>query len=637
MKTLKIIVFILGTIVVFNSCSDFLDQIPEEKLSEDNLFKSKDDVIKVLTQVYSYYKSPIWFRDNPGLAADDMDYNWSDYDAQKKDMGQYSPSSSIYNHWNSYYNMIRTSQYFLNGIDLCVDEKLTENERTWWKGEAKFLQAYYYFLLISEYGPVPIIDHVYEGKELDVVLASGLPRATFDECVDYIDGLLVEAIDQLDLLYTVSSPERAARASKCAAWFLRSRLWLYAASPLYNGAQSPSGKSYTHVLPKGVNDEPLINSTLDVEKWKKAMDYSIEAINLCKSASRGLYTREMAGVNDGYSAYWKTMNYTRGGDPCVENVFYKQNFSTNDVRQHSLPTSWGGWTGLCPTQSHVDEYFVSNGLMPEDDENFKKQSGFITYEADGHEIKLYKRYMNRDPRFYVNILFPRQYSYAVLGNEEESYSTRWGYNTTQEWTDYVWYRPFNDGPDGYQSKSGRDFTSTGYLMIKFTGKADNKTAKGDYAVSVFRYAELLLNYTEAAFEYYAATGTDLSAKEEVFIYWDEIRNRVQLPDVRSAYKKAGITLTTSKIRDLIHREREIELAFEGHRYYDNRRWLIAEREGGDKYSLDVYKNETDPDFWNEKYVFETRYWDDKMYFMPIPQNEVDKNPLLTQNTLWSVD
>jgi len=174
-------------------------------------------------------------------------------------------------------------------------------------------------------------------------------------------------------------------------------------------------------------------------------------------------------------------------------------------------------------------------------------------------------------------------------------------------------------------------------MIKFTGKADNKTAKGDYAVSVFRYAELLLNYTEAAFEYYAATGTDLSAKEEVFIYWDEIRNRVQLPDVRSAYKKAGITLTTSKIRDLIHREREIELAFEGHRYYDNRRWLIAEREGGDKYSLDVYKNETDPDFWNEKYVFETRYWDDKMYFMPIPQNEVDKNPLLTQNTLWSVD
>ncbi|MDD4115656.1 MAG: RagB/SusD family nutrient uptake outer membrane protein [Massilibacteroides sp.] len=637
MKTIKIIIFLFSAIGIFNSCSDFLDQIPEEKLSEENLFKSKDDVVKVLTQVYSYYKNPIWFRDNPGLAADEMDCNWSDYDTQKKDMGQYSPSSLIYNHWSNYYNMIRTSQYFLNGIDLCQDEKLTENERTWWKGEANFLQAYYYFLLVSEYGPVPIIDHIYEGKELDEVLNVGLPRATMDECVNYIDSLLEKSIEQLDLFYTVSSPERAARASKCSAWFLRSRLWLYAASPLYNGMQAEDGKSFAHVMPKGPAKEELLSSKFDVAKWKKAMDYSLEAINICRSASRGLYKPGMSGVNDGYSAYWKTMNYTRGGDPCVENIFYKQNYSTSEVRQHGLPTSWGGWTGLCPTQNHVDEYFVSNGLLPEDDANYQKQTGFEVYEKNGHEIKLYKKYKNRDPRFYVNILFPGQYSYAVLGNEKEDYSTRWAYNTTQDWTDHVWYRPFNDGPDGYQSKSGRDFTSTGYLSIKFTGKTDNKTAKGDYAVSVFRYAELLLNYTEAAFEYYAATGVNPLTKEEIFTYWDENRARVQLPDVRSAYQKAGIPLTVEKLRQLIRRERAIELAFEGHRYYDNRRWLIAEREGGDKYGLDVYRNEDDPAFWNEKYVFETRYWDDKMYFMPIPQSEIDKNHLLTQNALWGVE
>lgn len=637
MKTIKFILFVVGMMTTLSGCSDFLDQIPEEKLSEDNLFKSKDDVVKVLTQVYSYYKNPIWFQDNPGLAADEADYNWSDYAANKKDMGQYSPSSSIYNHWNSYYNMIRTSQYFLNGIDLCTDEKLTENERTWWKGEAKFLQAYYYFLLITEYGPVPIIDHIYEGKELDAVLATGLPRSSFDECVNYIDGLLVEAIDQLDLFYTVSSPERAARASKCAAWFLRSRLWLYAASPLYNGMQSAEGKSYMQLMPKGPNGESLINSDFDADKWKKAMDYSKEAIAIAQSASRGLYKPGFSGVENGYTAYWKTMNYTRGGDPSVENIFYKQNYSTSDIRQHGLPSTWGGWTGLCPTQNHVDEYFVANGLLPEDDVEYQKASGFETYDKDGKTIKLYKKYKNRDPRFYVNILFPGQYSYAVLGNEQESYDTRWAYNTTQEWTDYVWYRPFNDGPDGYQSKSGRDFTSTGYLLIKFTGKTDNKTAKGDYAVSVFRYAELLLNYTEAAFEYYAAAGIDPLSKEDVFTYWDEIRARVQLPDVRTAYKKAGISLTIPKLRQLIRREREIELAFEGHRYFDNRRWLDAEREGGEMYGLDVYKNEADPAFWNEKYMFEYRYWDDKMYFIPIPQEEIDKNPLLTQNALWSVD
>lgn len=552
-------------------------------------------------------------------------------------MGQYSPSSSIYNHWNSYYNMIRTAQYFLNGIDLCQDEKLTENERVWWKGEAKFLQAYYYFLLISEYGPVPIIDHIYEGAELDAVLNTGLPRASFDDCVNYIDSLLVEAIKDLDLFYIESSPERAGRASQCSAWFLRSRLWLYAASPLYNGMKSAEGKVYTHLAPKGANGESLINSNFDIEKWKKAMDYAKEAIMTARSASRDLYKPGMSGVDNGYMAYWKTMNYTRGGDPSVENIFYKQNYSTSNTRQHGLPSTWGGWTGICPTQNHVDEYFMANGLLPEDDEKYKNTSGFETYDKEGKQIQLYKKYKSRDPRFYVNILFPGQYSYAVLGNEQESFNSRWAYNTTQEWTDYVWYRPFNDGPDGYQSKSGRDFTSTGYLLIKFTGKADNKTAKGDYAVSVFRYAELLLNYTEAAFEYYVASGIDPLGREDVFTYWDEIRARVQLPDIRSAYKKAGITLTVSKLRQLIRREREIELAFEGHRYYDNRRWLIAEREGGDKCGLDVYKNEDDPAFWNEKFVFETRYWDDKMYFMPIPQAEIDKNPLLTQNALWTAD
>lgn len=73
MKTIKLILLIIGLTATCGSCSDFLDQIPEEKLSEENLFKSKDDVVKVLTQVYSYYKNPIWFRDNPGLAADEAD------------------------------------------------------------------------------------------------------------------------------------------------------------------------------------------------------------------------------------------------------------------------------------------------------------------------------------------------------------------------------------------------------------------------------------------------------------------------------------------------------------------------------------------------------------------------------------
>jgi len=634
---------ITGSVILFcsfifiSSCTDFLDQVPEEKLSEENLFKSKDDVVKVLTQIYAYYKAPIEFQDNVGMAADEADFNFSNYGPHYKDVGQYSQSSQIYNHWADFYKQINTSLYFISRIDECEDEKLSEDERSWWKGEAYFLEAYYYFLLLQQYGPVPLIDKVYSGDELTAIMAEGIGRAHVDTCVQFIDDLLVKAIDHLDLFYTFSSTERAARASKCSAWFLRSRLWLYAASPLYNGMTDAGGKNFTFLMPKDMDGKDLINTTFDNNRWKKAMDITEEAIQICQSANLGLYkTGISASVTNGYTAYWNVFNYSRGGHPSIENVFYKQNYSTSNTRQLALPISWSGYSGICPTIEHVNEYFMANGLMPEDDDEYRSASGFQTYTKDGKTIRLYNKYTKRDPRFYTNILFPGQYSYAVLGNETESYDTRWAYNTTSNWTDYIWYRPFFDGPDGYASKTGRDFTTTGFVSIKFVGKTDNKSSKGDYAINVFRYAELLLNYTEAAFEYYANAGGNPASQNEVFKYWDELRERIQIPDVRTAYAEAGISLTTTKLRELVHRERSIEMAFEGQRYFDNRRWLIAEREGGAKHGMDVYKTEGEG-FWNENYVFEERFWHDKMYFMPIPQSEIDKNPKLTQNALWSAE
>jgi hypothetical protein len=633
-KTIKRGALLFVLLLSLGSCSDYLDQVPDEKLSEANLFKSKDDVIKSLTQIYSYHYSTIEFRDNCGAASDECDYNWSNYSPHYKDVGQYSQSSLIYNHWANFYKQIRAAQYFLNRIDECQDEKLTEDERLWWKGEAYFLEAYYYFLLLQQYGPVPIMDKIYDGNDLTAKMAEGIPRSSFDECVIMIDGLLVQAIEHLDLFYTSSSTERAGRASQASAWFLRSRLWLYAASPLYNGMTNPEGKSFAHLMPKDKEGSDLISSTFDNSKWKKAMEITEEAIQVCNSANLGLYEPGVsASVENGYEAYWNVFNHARGGHPSSENVFYKQNFETTGMRDHSLPISWSGFSGVCPTLEHVNQYFMANGLMPEDDQEYQSATGFETYEKNGHTIRLYKKYMKRDPRFYINILFPGQYSYAVLGNQEENYDTRWAFNTSSDWTDYIWYRPFFDGPDGYGSKTGRDFTTTGFLNIKFVGKTDNKTSKGDYAVNIFRYAELLLNFTEAAFEYYANAGIDPLTQDDVFQYWDELRERVQIPDVRAAYSSAGINLTPEKLRSLIHRERNIELAFEGHGYFDNRRWLIAEKEGGDKHGMDIYKNEGEG-FWNENYVFETRAWNDKMYFMPIPQSEIDKNPKLTQNALW---
>src|SRR5690554_2556881 len=96
-KHFKTISTLFLLLLLMGGCTEYLDQVPEEKLSEANLFESKDDVIKVLTQAYSYHYSPLEFRDNPGMASDEADYNWSNYGPYYKDNGQYSQSSPIYN------------------------------------------------------------------------------------------------------------------------------------------------------------------------------------------------------------------------------------------------------------------------------------------------------------------------------------------------------------------------------------------------------------------------------------------------------------------------------------------------------------------------------------------------------------
>ncbi|HZK97838.1 MAG TPA: RagB/SusD family nutrient uptake outer membrane protein [Prolixibacteraceae bacterium] len=630
MKITKISFFIL-MVFCFTSCNKYLDQVPSEKLNEDVLFNSKDDVVKVLTQIYAYYPSPIQFRDTPGLAADECDLIWTNYSPYVKDIGGYSQGNPIYDNWAGLYNVIRSSQYFLARIDECKDEKLTEQERTWWKGEAEFLQAYYYYLLLEQYGPVPLIKKVYTGSELDASMTAGVPRSSADKVINYIDSLCVAASEKLDVTYSI--PDRAGRANATAALFLRARVALYAASPLYNGLKNPTtGKTYTELAMKDDKGADLLNTTFDGSKWQKARDYASDAMTLGATGGYGIYmgSPTAPAINPGLDAYKKIFTWTRGGEPSVECIFYKQNQSSLEFIQHSMPISWSWYSGICPTLEHVNEYFTANGLLPEDDSQWVNATGFYTYSSGGFSVKIFNRFRNRDPRFYANILFPGQYNYAMLEGDKEVTNSKWANNATDAKN---FFRPYYDGQDGFKSKTGRDYSINGFQAIKWTARNVTNTALGEYAVPIFRYSELILNFVEAAFESDVAKGVDPLTDTELFDAWDKIRDRVKLPRVKDAYATAVIPLTIEKLRELIHRERRVELAFEGHRYFDNRRWLDAEREGGDKHGMDI--NKTDDDgFWNENYVFETRYWNNKMYFMPILQSEIDKNKRLTQNPLW---
>jgi hypothetical protein len=637
----KIKLFFIALTVLFSgvSCSDFLDQVPDEQLSNAILFQSKDDVVKVLTQAYSYWYSILDFPNYIGNAADDIDYNWNDYGPHYKDIGQFGPGTPRWNHWARYYEAIRTCQNFVARVDECTDEKLTDQERQWWKAEAEFLQAYYYFLLLQQYGPVPKIDHVYEGTELESAILSGVPRAHADTIAEYIDQLLVSAASKLDTIYT--TPDRAGRANATAANFLRSRLALYMASPLYNGQTSAThpGKSYAEIVPTNHDETKLLNTTFDAERWRKAMEIADAAIITGMKGGYGLLTLT-ATTNSlepsGYGNYKRVFTYARGGEPSSEMVYYKQNFGTNGGTgwgiTHAAPLSWGGtYSGMCPTLEHVEEYFMANGLLPEDDPDYLAIADYKVLETKGGSEQP-KRFLKREPRFYANILYPGRNKYSVRSGGTsanplaitESETAKWAAETDAK----CWFRPFLTGQDGFQAKSGRDFCNTGFLMCKWIAVTSTAQLKGDFGTPHFRFTELYLNYVEAAIEYYAAIGQQAVNQQQIFTRWDAVRARAGLPGVREAYARLNVTLTNDKLRTLIRRERAVEMDNEGQRYFDNRRWLDAEREGGAKHGFDIYQDA--PSFY-EVVTFETRYWDDKMYFQPIPQTEIDKNRALKQN------
>lgn len=629
-----ITIAITFVILTLSSCEKYLDQVPQEILNEKTLFEKRDNLIRLLTQAYSGVFIPEdFFHKAIGGCGDEATYIWTGYDAYLFDNCTYSQSNNIYDIWQSMYAKIRICHYFLGNIDKCKDEKLSEDDRTWWKGEAEFLMAYFYFLLMTEYGPVPIVDP--NNYSVDAILTSinkneGVSRPTFDEQVDYIDKLLVDAASKLDISYKKSNSARAARANATAAKFLRARLWLYAASPLYNGLLNPAtGVSFPQLMIKNKDGKNLLPASPEASKWAKAVEYCKDAMTTAAQGGYKMIDKEGSGFDN----YKKNFTVPRGGAPGDECIYYLQAVSSGDLINIGLPLSWAGYSGFCPTQEHVDEYFTAKGLSPNDDPDWVNASGFYSYKSSrengGFDIKILNKFTKRDPRFYCNILFPGQCSYAMLDGTTESTDKSWAKEPTK---DKNWYRPWVEGQDGFGAKAGNDYTINGYLCCKWIQTDASSSSRGDNMVAIFRYSELVLNLIESAFENDVVKRADPLSDNDIFTNWDMLRDRVGLPHVKTAYEAAGIPLTIPKLRELIRNERRVELAFEGHRYFDNRRWLDAQREKGPKHGFSILSAENGG-FWNQVPYINVVFYD-KKYFVPIPQDEINKNPALSQNPLW---
>lgn len=253
----------------------------------------------------------------------------------------------------------------------------------------------------------------------------------------------------------------------------------------------------------------------------------------------------------------------------------------------NAPNSYGGWGGNVPLQNMVDAYEMNNGKP-------------ITEPTSGYNSQ--DPYTNRDPRFYMTILY-----------NNAGYRT----NTVQS------YLP--GGKDSKDGPSNWNTSKTGYYLKKFMN--DNLPIDNPWDVAgtqpwiYFRYAEILLNYAEAQNE---AVGPDQSVYDAV----NAIRKR---PSVNMPALQTG--LTQAQMREVIRRERQVELAFEEHRYYDVRRWKIANvTENVPAYGIEVVRNGNTLTY-NRKEALSGRHFEEKHNFLPIPRAEIQaSNGKLTQTS-----
>src|SRR5690606_21542413 len=291
---MKLMIKIFGVssiMVLLFSCSDYLDVVPDNTLTIEDLFKQKEEAWDALAKSYSYLPqidethTSMWTAGDEWLGRLDLNENTNHLRGIRLMRGVQSVSNPILGCWSGtnagqpLYEGIRQTNVFLENIDAVPD--MSDEEKADWKAQVKFLKAYYSFLLVQRYGPIIISDELIQADATQEQLF--LSRSTVEECFDYIIKLMDEAIPDLQ--------ERAAstvygQVDQVIAKAIKARVLVFRASPFFNGNNEYFGDFFNQ------EGEPFFPLEYDNEKWKDAIDAIEEALVACQMNGVELYTYE---------------------------------------------------------------------------------------------------------------------------------------------------------------------------------------------------------------------------------------------------------------------------------------------------------------------------------------------------------
>lgn len=580
-----------GLTICFSACN-YLDMVPEKDIETiETVFEQREQADAWLRGVYAQTidliadisQNPVYFGADEFVTGEPLRNSGSegklDYPGFKIAEGLQMSQEPYGNIWckggeygfsTSFYENIRSCNIFLENIKRVYNMKQIEKDQ--WAAEIKALKAYCYFELVRRYGPIVLAPETIPA-DADI-LDMQLPRSHVDTCFKEIVRLLDEAAEDL-LPGNERTSDRSAYFSKEAALALKARVLLYAASPLFNG-----NEFYSDFKEK--NGEPLFSTTYDPEKWRLAAEAADAAVAACDKARHDLYRGTTGRGSDllnvmydveqsVLSEFSNPESILEWKDPAYQPFYmlFLPRFKSTDTDHYNSKILGC----VSPSMTMVEMYYTENGLPIDMDNSWdytnryrmSKESNPRYNQVVPLNSDVLQLHLRREPRFYASIAADRTYwRRGPVGN-------------------YVDYNLLVKAYKGEQLGSQQNIVSTadwqninGYWIKKYI-YSDKATST--YSVSQnetrtqIRLAELYLIQAEAWNEYLE------TPDDRVYGPLNKVRERAGIPDVKTSWKsysKMPSKVDTKEgMRDIIRQEINIELAFEGHRFWNLRRWKIA--------------------------------------------------------------
>lgn len=673
MKKIKNIarIYLVGVLLSVTSCIDYLDVSKEiaENLTTDQVFVNPGYLKRWYSEIYATipaYSDLLSLYNNPGhtnaweMLAGGLT-SGEQVTGRTQGVSGYDVKSAALSRWSRCYQTIRQAQIFLENAPEALGANnessgISKSDMDRMKADVKYLLAYNYFMLFEVYGPVPVMYEIAdpESSSWDKV------REPIDTFLAYVDGLLEEVIEGgilPEVIKTGNNPDyehnnsdynlnEMLRPTKVAALALRARLWVYAASPLFNGG-------YKEALELTNPDGQKIFTEENPEKWKTAKAHLETLLQFCENHGMKLYKARPGSdgtVNPNQSVYelfqyyndeiiWSTgdnyyhanywdYDYTRGMEVCAT----PRDLFNNATGNLGVP------------QDRIDKFFMSNGLCIDDLNSGYRENGFtdvvnVCNETQHVDQHIFNMYADREPRFYANV----------------TYQGKSWHIQPQNRPDYGVYFCLGGGCD--QKSDATQNPRTGYMFYKFCNRTllNYGTYPKVWARPwiLFRLADFYLYYAEVCNEI-------APSDPNIIKYLDLVRERAGIPGYQelAAQGLKNIIGDQEKQREAIRQERDIELMGEGNYYFDLHRWMtcgytVDQPDNEDKliphYGMDMnspaaefgsnglptvhYDKIGEGSYYN-RIVIDQYTWRKQMLLYPIPFDEVQNFEQLVQNPLW---